>query len=363
MSDTTRPQSQRRPSRFTAIVGTLIFALLLVPTSGCDKAKEALNKAKKAGKVAKKIAGKSGGTTTSPEGKAIAATSKKMNAYADCLNGFGRNIGTARTRYLSWADAKSGPTGKERHIYGLPKVSLDPESRCAAKVAKVASQTPSMPDLEAAAVRFVKELRTAHTVINQAHAYYKAKGYKGDAMAKGQTLHPKLMAAFEGFLAADLDLGRQFDRADDALAERRLAHLDATVGKKMRYRHLFMMRTAKRLFRASRTSKPLSLEDLDAAETKAAASAFNAAMADATRYASSHRKEFPTASSYSQVGTAAKDLAKSAQALLKRKADGKVFTGKETWLSSGNAKRQVGHPAHTTDKYNGLVDASNRLRL
>ena len=357
----TLPSASRNRVLTLAALGLLAVAL----APGCDKAKQALAKGKSA---ASKVAGakekvSSAAKQANPETRALAAASEKMNAYADCLNGFGSNVRRSQGYYLRWADAKTGPTGKERHVYGLYKLNLDPETRCAQGVTKVRDAEPDMPELEKAADAFVEGIRAATPLINEAHAYYDQKDYKDDAFAKGKALHPKLMAAFDTFLTANDQLARLFDHEDDALAQRRLTHLANTEGKKMRYRHLLSMRLAKRLLRASDSTSPLDLKDLDGAALKTALDAYQAAFADAKAYAASHKKEFPTASSYSSVGRAGDAFVKAAKELSRRKREGAVFTGKEQWIRTGNAKMQDGHPAQVVDKYNDLIRDSNNLRL
>jgi len=340
-------------------------AAITVGISGCDKAKELAGKAKKASKKVSKVSRKAGSTArkNDPERKALAAASKKMNAYADCLNGFAANVRRARTTYLRWADPKAGPTGKERHVYGIHKVNLDPDKRCAAKVAKVENVAPSMPDLESAGKAYITALRRVAVTVNQAYDYYKPKAYKNDGFAKGKALHPQLMKAFTNFFEADGALGAAFDKEDDALAERRLAHLAKTEGKKMRYRHQKHMQVAKRLIRATRTSNAMDLGDLDLEGLKTAITSYSSALSQASTYANGHKKEFPTASNYRSVSKSGKALLKAAKQLQHRKEAGTVFTGKEMWLKSGNADKQEGHPAHVVAKYNALIRDSNSLRL
>ena len=52
--------------------------------------------------------------------RAAAQTSsltEKLNAYVGCINRLSERSYQSRSRYFSWA-AKSGPTGRERIIYG-----------------------------------------------------------------------------------------------------------------------------------------------------------------------------------------------------------------------------------------------------
>ena len=42
----------------------------------------------------------------------------KINAYVECINRLSSHSHDSRVRYFSWVNAKNGPTGKERIIYG-----------------------------------------------------------------------------------------------------------------------------------------------------------------------------------------------------------------------------------------------------
>ena len=48
---------------------------------------------------------------------------EKMNAYVGCINRLSERSYESRKRYFSWA-APSGPTGRERIIYGLSLIHI-----------------------------------------------------------------------------------------------------------------------------------------------------------------------------------------------------------------------------------------------
>ncbi|MGM5025599.1 DUF3829 domain-containing protein [Tardiphaga sp. 862_B3_N4_1] len=51
------------------------------------------------------------------------SATEKLNAYVGCVNSLSERTLDSRVRYFSWAP-KSGPTGKERIVYGLYKISV-----------------------------------------------------------------------------------------------------------------------------------------------------------------------------------------------------------------------------------------------
>ena len=63
--------------------------------------------------------------TPSPSEK---MTAEKINAYVGCINRLSERSYESRKRYFSWA-AQSGPTGKERIIYGTYTIYTRPIAR------------------------------------------------------------------------------------------------------------------------------------------------------------------------------------------------------------------------------------------
>ncbi|MBK6535848.1 MAG: DUF3829 domain-containing protein [Deltaproteobacteria bacterium] len=121
--------------------------------------------------------------------------SAKLDPYiTQCLNRFSSSVLRSRRRYLSWTTAVDGPTGRERNVFGLFQVSGNPAD-CAAAAQRSAQMQPSLPDVEAAAQRYIAALQTVQPVIEQAHAYYSRNNYRDDQMAQGRAMHAPLMQA------------------------------------------------------------------------------------------------------------------------------------------------------------------------
>ena len=78
---------------------------------------------------------------------------EKINAAVACLNRLSERSYQSRERYFSWA-AKSGPTGKERIIYGT--YTIYDTADCKKKVEAANVRTPNEPELEAAASAYVE---------------------------------------------------------------------------------------------------------------------------------------------------------------------------------------------------------------
>ncbi|MGN1286050.1 MAG: DUF3829 domain-containing protein, partial [Bradyrhizobium sp.] len=135
-----------------------------------------------------------------PASPANAQLTQKMNAYVGCINRLSARSYESRDRYFSWA-AKSGPTGKERIIYGT--YTIYDTSDCKTNVAAANAADPHDAGLEAAANAYVAAVTTLEPLLKEADDYYSQENYKDDKMAKGKALHPRLVAAWDAFASAD----------------------------------------------------------------------------------------------------------------------------------------------------------------
>jgi hypothetical protein len=132
------------------------------------------------------------------EARLNAATSK-FNAYVEFLN---RTLRASESldRYKSWVNMATGPTGRERIIYGLYNVYDTTREAEAATIAT--TREPLFPDLDAAMRDYIAANAALGPILNEASAYYERGDYKVDKMAGGKALHAKIVAAAGPFLAA-----------------------------------------------------------------------------------------------------------------------------------------------------------------
>jgi hypothetical protein len=112
---------------------------------------------------------------------------EKLNAYVGCINRLSERSYDSRSRYFSWA-AKTGPTGKERIIYGT--YTIYDTSDCVKNVEKANGLEPHDAALEAAASAYAKAVAKLEPLLKEADDYYTQENYKDDKMAKGRALHP-----------------------------------------------------------------------------------------------------------------------------------------------------------------------------
>jgi hypothetical protein len=281
------------------------------------------------------------GSTSSP------TLTEKLNAYVGCINRLSERSFDSRKRYFSWV-GKKGPTGRERIIYGT--YTIYDTSDCRKNVEKANTLEPRDPELEAAATAYVEAVTKLEPLLKEADDYYKQEDYKDDRMAKGRTLHPKLVAAWDAFAAADKSLRSEVEAINDRRALQRLVQIEEKEGRKARYHVEAMMIQAKRVMRANDGAKP----DL-AAITKAIAD-YEAIIKSAEELAADNPKD--------KVGSMfvsnAKSFLTTAKQLMRRIRDRVPYSqGDRMMLGSGGGWMVEGSLPRLMRDYNQLVQSYN----
>lgn len=156
----------------------------------------------------------------------------KTNAYIALMN---RTLRASESwnRYASWANVKTGPTGKERIVYGL--YSLYDVRSETDKALAATSQPPAYPALDETVKRYISAYEKLAPLITEADAYYERKDYLGDKMAGGKALHAKLAPAAQSFLAERKALERDMEAVKRDLDRRQLAAIEQREGRKARW--------------------------------------------------------------------------------------------------------------------------------
>ena len=274
---------------------------------------------------------------------------QKMNAYVGCINRLSARAFDSRKRYFSWA-AKSGPTGKERIIYGL--YTIYDTADCRKNVEKANAIEPHDDALEAAATAFAEAAGKLEPLLKEADDYYTREDYKDDKMAKGRALHPRLVAAWDAFAAADRKLRGEVEALNDKRALAELAAIEQNEGRKARYYVEALMIEAKRVLRAQDSEKP------DFAAITQAVNDYEAAIKGA--------EQASGAGGGPKIGSLFMSNAKSylvtAKQLMRRLRDHVPYSsGDKMMLSNPGAGWMVeGSPPRLLHDYNQLVDAYNR---
>jgi hypothetical protein len=273
----------------------------------------------------------------------------KMNAYIGCINRLSERAYASRKRYFSWA-APSGPTGHERIIYGT--YTIYDTSDCRTNVEKANAMEPHDAALEAAATAYAAAVSKLEPLLKEADDYYTAENYKDDRMAKGQTLHPRLVAAWDAFASTDQKLRDAVETINDRSALEKLAAIEQKEGRKAHYYVEALMIKAKRVLRTEDTAAP------DAAAITQALNEYEETIKGT--------EEASGADGGAKIGSIfisnAKSYLVTAKQLMRRIRDHVPYSsGDKMMLSNaGGAWMVEGSPPRLVRDYNQLVDAYNR---
>jgi hypothetical protein len=275
---------------------------------------------------------------------------EKMNAYVGCINRLSERSYSSRARYFSWA-SKNGPTGKERIIYGT--YTIYDTSDCRRNVEKANALEPREAALEAAASAYADAVSKLEPLLKEADDYYQREDYKDDKMAKGKTLHPRLVAAWDAFANADKQLRSGVEAINDKRALERLAEIESKEGKQARYHVEALMIQAKRVLRTTDNATP------DAGEISRAIADFETGITAAEQFAGSGLASGKIGSMFISN---AKSYLVSAKQLMRRIRDKTPYSaGDRMMLGQQGAGWMVeGSPARLLRDYNQLIEAYNR---
>jgi hypothetical protein len=282
---------------------------------------------------------------------ALAQTSSltaKLNAYVGCINRLSARAFDSRKRYFSWAKP-SGPTGRERIIYGT--YTIYDTSDCRKNVEKANALEPRDAALEAAATAYADAAARLEPLLKEADDYYQREDYKDDRMAKGKALHPRLVAAWDAFATADKTLRAGVETINDRRALERLAEIESKEGKQGRYHVEALMIQAKRVLRVEDSSKA------DLAAIAQAIADYESTIKGAEEFAGSGGGKIG-----SIFISNAKSYLVTAKQLMRRIRDKTPYSsGDRMMLSSGGGGWMVeGSPPRLMRDYNQLVDANTR---
>ena len=275
---------------------------------------------------------------------------EKMNAYVGCINRLSERSYSSRERYFSWA-AKTGPTGKERIIYGT--YTIYDTADCRKNVEKANTLEPRDAELEAAASAYVDAVSALEPLLKETDDYYTQENYKDDKMAKGKALHPRLVAAWDAFASADQKLRGGVEAVNDRRALEKLAEIEKSEGRKAHYYIEAMMIQAKQVLRAENSDKPdiaAITPPLDAYEATVNASGeFSGTGLDRGKIGSMFMSN-------------AKAYLTTAKQLMRRIRDKTPYSSGDKMMLSGTGSGWMveGSPPRLLRDYNQLIEAYNR---
>ncbi|MFV0280796.1 MAG: YiiG family protein [Rhodoblastus sp.] len=280
---------------------------------------------------------------------------EKLQPYIGCINRMSERAYSSRERYLSWSKP-SGPTGRERHIYGLYTIS-DPTA-CRENVAKAAEMAPKNEELEKAGAAYAAAVGALGPLLKEADDYYTQKDYKDDKMAKGKAMHPKLMAAWTAFATADENLRGVVQKLNDISQMEEMAEVETREGRKARWHIMDAMLKAKALNRVE-AGDPAKM---NLAKVQEALAAYESAVKALEGYAQEHKTSGidPDRIGSSYIG-ATKSYLVTAKALMRRVRDKTPYNSGERMILSqqGGGWMVEGSPPRLMRDYNELVNSYN----
>lgn len=266
----------------------VLLAMMIAMASSTLGCKKLLSKKKDAGATSSS-GGTSSGSVNTPQDDADEQLLVKLDAYIDCLNTLSGPVHQTRSRYLSWCDPKTGPTGKERVVLGLFDLPNQSAQECVAGLDKSRKLPPSDPKLETAGDEFAKTVMKLDALIDDVFTYYENKNFRDDKFAKGKALHPQLMDAFAAFSKADTNLHRTVDGITKPLSQRTLGRIEREDGRKFRWHRKNTLIEARELVEAG---DPVGDDDdIDFALFGQAFNELDAAISGLEAYGIAHKKD------------------------------------------------------------------------
>jgi len=258
------------------------------------------------------------------QGSDVKAKTEEINRYIACINRTLPRTKDSLNRYLSWVDAKAGPNCKEPYIsYGLYTLYEDGVKKCQDAATLGASTGPSLPTLEKGATEMAAAYAELVPLVQKAEDYYQQQDYKDDNCAKAKEMHPKLLNAFNRYLAAYNSMKGDLSVMKDQMDREELDKIEKEQGKKLTwYIHAFAI-SAKAMMDTVPEANPMQLNAQDYISKFANVDRDFEAM---TTYASANAAEGSSLFWYSAFENSAKDFFKNAKFLKRDLADGKKAT-------------------------------------
>lgn len=341
------------------LVATIASVALCGGLTGCKRlkdARKAVEAIQAAGSGTVPTKGRPGSGTTSPEEEKDDALGEKLSGYIDCLNNTSSRVFHSRDRYLSWvANEKTGPSGKERIVYGLYNIEV--ADQCLQAIEKSKAVSPALPDIDGSATSYKTALTELLPMIKKAADYYDQKNYKDDKFKGGKDMHAPLMAGYDKFANANKTFSEGVLKLNGEIQQRSLARLEKDPSRRFQYLEMKMLAEAKKLVKMTHVKDLASLDP----GYQPALDAFDKSVNDLDGYAEKHKDEAGKVMMFSMFLNETKAYLKAAKELARRKREKKDFN-KETF-SASNPTLVEGHPAQIVEKYNTMIQSSNRLQF
>ena len=154
---------------------------------------------------------------------------EKTVLYTKALSA-ARIVQKSYDRYASWLDVKTGPTGKEKTVEGIPDMTGAVQEISDAGVTGP-GMWPPLPSVDAAAQKLAQATSALAPVVKSASDYYAQKKYKTDAAKHGQELHAQMLPMFGQFFGSEVAMRRELSAVLEDVERRNLAQIEKEHGK------------------------------------------------------------------------------------------------------------------------------------
>lgn len=342
---------------FAPRIATLATAISLALLAACSdqNANKPVSKNGRTPAVTSTAAPSLAENKPTPQENKEADIGQKMKAYIECFNVADRSGHNLIARYASWVDMKAGPTGKERHIYGLYKIHENVINLCQKKMTAVLDLQPAMDPLDTTARAYLGALLSLAERAEEATKYYDRQDYQDDDFTKGKQMHAPLVQAMENFKTASKAFSDALEVENDKLQEQELEQVEKTEGRKLRYWRMLTMAEAKQLIGI------IAEENFDMNKATAKLADFEKAADELGVYAKANKDELPVA--WSSMDSAIEDFRIAAKERIRRVRDKKPYSqGELIQLQAGSGWMVDGSADKLIRKYNDLVSRSNSIR-
>jgi hypothetical protein len=153
----------------------------------------------------------------------------KTALYTKALSA-ARAVQKSYDRYAAWVDIKTGPTGKEKSIDGVPDIGAALQEIADAG-ATGPGLWPPLPALDGTAQKLAQVTAALAPVVKSASDYYAQHQYKSDGAKRGQELHSQMLPMFEQFFGCELAMRRELGAVLEDVERRNLARIEKEQGK------------------------------------------------------------------------------------------------------------------------------------
>lgn len=284
-------------------------------------------------------------------GAAAVQGADKVNAYIACFNGVEEPLRESYQQYVAWMqDPEAGPTGKEDKVRGPGTVLSHRVEACGAPMTAALAQTPANAAIDPAARTYQERFTALYERIDDAARYYDREDYKRDGGEGMKQRHAPLMAAYAAFFDASEEMDAALEKNEEERRQKQLADIEKDEGRSAAWYHLRIIGDGKAL------TTLLNQDTPDLAAAKAQLSRYQTVLEEAQK-----AKIGDGDAMWGHMQRSADGLAREAGRRIERVAENKPLSRSDEILLHGGGMAPSGTRPALLEKYNDLVDMSNRM--